>query len=327
MIITTSDQIRNVLTKFRSENDWEYQVSYLTILDKNMVGQQIDRIEIKADITNMYEMARLEAIDEVFIHIPSEFLVNLDLEETVLQFQNMGMKVDVSINTLGLKTREKVIREMSGYHVLTFSSKLFNESQLILKRMIDILGGIVGCILTIIITIFIAPAIRLETPGPIFFSQIRMGKNGRRFKIYKFRTMYIDAESRKQELMSHNEMDGLMFKMKNDPRITKVGRFLRRTSLDEFPQFFNVIRGEMSLVGTRPPTESEFFQYESRHKRRLQLKSGVTGLWQVSGRSNITNFEEVVRMDLEYIDNWSLLMDVKILFKTLGVVLFSRGAK
>jgi exopolysaccharide biosynthesis polyprenyl glycosylphosphotransferase len=326
MIITTSDQIKKVISKFRSENDWDYQVSCLTVLDQDMVGQQIEGIKVKANINNMLEIAKVEVIDEVFIHIPSEFPIELNLEETVLKFQNMGITVDVSINTLGLKTKEKVIRGMSGYHVLTFSSNLFNESQLILKRILDIIGGLVGCVLTIILTIFIAPMIRLETPGPIFFSQTRIGKNGRRFKIYKFRSMYVDAESRKQELMDQNEMNGLMFKMKNDPRVTRVGRFLRRTSLDEFPQFFNVLKGDMSLVGTRPPTESEFLQYESRHKRRLRLKSGVTGLWQVSGRSNITSFEEVVRMDLEYIDNWSLLMDIKILFKTLGVVLFSKGA-
>jgi lipopolysaccharide/colanic/teichoic acid biosynthesis glycosyltransferase len=139
--------------------------------------------------------------------------------------------------------------------------------------------------------------------------------------------MYMDAEKRKQELMAQNEMNGFMFKIKNDPRVTKVGRFLRKTSLDEFPQFFNVLKGDMSLVGTRPPTETEFVQYENRHKRRLALKSGVTGLWQVSGRSDITDFEDVVKLDLDYIDNWSLGMDIKILLKTLWVVLFGRGAK
>jgi exopolysaccharide biosynthesis polyprenyl glycosylphosphotransferase len=188
-------------------------------------------------------------------------------------------------------------------------------------------GGLIGSILTIILTIFIAPAIRLESPGPVFFSQVRIGKNGRRFRIYKFRSMYVDAEKRKAELLQCNEMKGLMFKMKNDPRVTKVGRFLRKTSLDEFPQFFNVLKGDMSLVGTRPPTETEFYQYENRHKRRLALKAGVTGLWQVSGRSDIDDFEDVVKLDLEYIDNWSLKLDIRILLKTIGVVLFGKGAE
>jgi lipopolysaccharide/colanic/teichoic acid biosynthesis glycosyltransferase len=139
--------------------------------------------------------------------------------------------------------------------------------------------------------------------------------------------MYKDAEQRKKELMEKNEMKGLMFKLSDDPRITKVGKFIRKTSLDEFPQFINVLKGEMSLVGTRPPTEDEFLQYESAHKRRLMLKPGLTGLWQVSGRSDINDFDEVVRMDLEYIDNWSVKMDVMLLFKTVGIVVFGRGAR
>ena len=154
---------------------------------------------------------------------------------------------------------------------------------------------------------------------------MRVGKNGRRFKIYKFRSMYMDAEERKKELMSQNEMEGLMFKMENDPRVTKVGKFIRKTSIDELPQFWNILKGEMSLVGTRPPTEDEFLQYEGYHRRRLNMTPGLTGLWQVSGRSD-TNFEEIVAMDVEYIDNWSLKEDIKILFKTVGVVLKGKGA-
>ena len=132
--------------------------------------------------------------------------------------------------------------------------------------------------------------------------------------------MYVDSEERKKELMDKNKMDGLMFKMDNDPRITKVGRFIRKTSIDELPQFFNVLKGDMSLVGTRPPTVDEFKQYETYHKRRLSVKPGITGLWQVSGRNRITNFEDVVKLDLKYIDNWSIALDIKILFKTVAVV-------
>lgn len=326
MVITTSDQAKKILARIRNENDWEYEITYLTIIDKHLAGQKIDGIEVKADFIDMFDVAKQEVLDGVFIHIPNDSPLNLDLEETVLEFQRMGVTVDLSINTFGLKIREKIVREMSGYHVLTFSSRLFDESQLHLKRIVDIVGGFVGSILAILLMVLIAPAILIESPGPIFFSQVRIGKNGRRFRIYKFRSMYMDAEKRLSELMIHNEMDGLMFKMKDDPRITKVGKFLRKTSLDEFPQFFNILRGDMSLVGTRPPTEKEFLQYEGRHKRRLTLKSGLTGLWQISGRSDINDFEDVVKLDLEYIDNWSLKMDVKILFKTVRVVLFGRGA-
>lgn len=181
-------------------------------------------------------------------------------------------------------------------------------------------------LLTGIIFIFVAPIIYIKSPGPIFFKQVRIGKNGKKFNIYKFRSMYMDAEERKKELMSQNEMEGLMFKMENDPRVTKVGKFIRKTSIDELPQFWNILKGEMSLVGTRPPTEDEFLQYEGYHRRRLNMTPGLTGLWQVSGRSDTKNFEEIVAMDVEYIDNWSLKEDIKILFKTVGVVLKGKGA-
>lgn len=327
MIITTSDQVNKVLDRFKNENEWEYQITYLTIIDKCLIGQKLGGIDVKADFINMFEVAKQEVLDGVFIHIPSNYPLDINLEEFILQFQNMGITVDLSINTFGLQINEKVVRQMSGYNVLTFSTRIFNGSQMILKRIIDIVGGMIGSIITVLCMIFIAPAILLESKGPVFFSQIRIGKNGRRFRIYKFRSMYIDAEERLAELMKNNEMDGLMFKMRDDPRITKVGRFLRKTSLDEFPQFFNVLIGDMSLVGTRPPIEKEFLQYEGRHKRRLALKSGITGLWQVSGRSEINNFEDVVKLDLEYIDNWSILMDIKILFKTIGVVLLHKGSR
>lgn len=327
MIVTTSNEAVSVLKQIREENDWEYEVTYFTIIDKDMVGEYIQRVEVKAGADNIFDVAKMQAIDEVLIHVPDGIKKYLNLEYTIHEFENMGITVNLSINTFGLKLHEKKVSELSGYSVLTFSSKIFNENQLIAKRLLDIVGGIVGCLITVILTIILTPIILIESPGPVFFSQVRVGKNGRRFRIYKFRTMCVDAEERKQELMALNEMNGHMFKITNDPRITRVGSFLRKTSLDEFPQFLNILKGDMSLVGARPPTEDEFLQYESRHKRRLALKSGLTGLWQVSGRSDITDFEEVVKLDLEYIDNWSLLVDLKILLKTVGVVIFGRGSK
>ncbi len=327
MIVTTSMQAGEVLNNIRYENTWEYEVTYLTIIDKTLTGESIHGIVVKAGAEDIYEMARKQVIDEVLIHVPDGVTEYFNLEYAIHQFENMGITVNLSINTFGLKIHEKKVSELTGYSVLTFSSKLFNENQLIAKRILDITGGMVGCLITIVLTIILAPVIMMESPGPIFFSQVRMGKNGRRFKIYKFRSMYMDAEARKQELMAFNEMNGYMFKITNDPRITKIGAFLRKTSLDEFPQFLNILRGDMSLVGARPPTEEEFLQYEGRHKRRLALKSGLTGLWQVSGRSDITDFEEVVKLDLEYIDNWSLMSDIKILLRTVWVVIFGRGSK
>lgn len=170
-------------------------------------------------------------------------------------------------------------------------------------------------------------AVALASAQIALAGQKRVGLNGRIFYIHKLRSMYMDAEERKKELMAKNEMNGLMFKMQDDPRITKVGKFIRKTSIDELPQFFDVLCGNMSLVGTRPPTVDEYSQYDSHHKRRLSMKPGITGLWQVSGRSDIQDFEEVVKLDVAYIDHWSLALDMRILFKTVGVVLRRTGAE
>lgn len=198
---------------------------------------------------------------------------------------------------------------------------------MLLKRLTDIAGSIVGLVITGVVGIFIGPVIYFESPGPIVFSQIRVGKGGRKFRLYKFRSMYMDAEERKKELMTQNEMKGLMFKIKDDPRIIKgIGHFIRKTSLDEFPQFWNVLKGDMSLVGTRPPTVDEYEKYEAHHRRRLSMKPGITGLWQISGRNDIMDFEEVVKLDVEYIEHYSLELDIKILVKTVLSVLKRDGA-
>ena len=202
---------------------------------------------------------------------------------------------------------------MKGYHYI--------------KRGIDIILSGMAIVILSPLLLFLCIAIKLDTPGPILFKQKRVGKNGRYFSIYKIRSMYQDAEARKAELMEKNEMKGFMFKMTDDPSITKVGKFIRSTSIDELPQFWNVLKGDMSLVGTRPPTVDEFNQYEAHHKRRLSMKPGLTGLWQVSGRSNIEDFEEVVRLDCEYIDNWSIQLDIQIILKTIVVIFKKVGSK
>ena len=203
----------------------------------------------------------------------------------------------------------------------------------------DIAGGLVGCLITLLITIIVGPMIYISSPGPIFFAQERIGRNGRKFKMYKFRSLSMDAEERKKELMAQNKIgDGLMFKMDFDPRIignkilpdgtrkTGIGQFIRKTSLDEFPQFINILLGDMSLVGTRPPTVDEWELYEPHHRARMSFRPGLTGMWQVSGRSNITDFEEVVKLDTQYISEWSLMLDVKILWQTVWSVFKSDGA-
>jgi len=326
MLITASKNAAEIIRRIRREYEWQMYVNSIALWDKDRIGETIEGIAVVANKDNLLEMARLNVVDEVFINIPRSY--KIDIEELVLEFENMGIAVHINLDVFSnINLKKKTINDFAGHQVITFSSILFETKYVILKRTIDIIGGLIGCILTIVLTVFMAPAILIESRGPIFFSQIRVGKNGRKFRIFKFRSMYKDAELRKKDLMDQNEMKGLMFKMTDDPRITKIGKFIRKTSLDEFPQFFNVLLGDMSLVGTRPPTEDEFLQYEGRHKRRLSLKPGLTGLWQVSGRSDIDNFEDVVKMDLEYIDNWSMLLDLKLVLKTLGVVLIGRGSK
>lgn len=241
----------------------------------------------------------------------------------------MGITVHIKLARVADDSSNQIVEKLEGYTVLSTSINMVSAGQLIFKRTMDICGGLVGMLLTGIIFIFVAPIIYIKSPGPIFFKQVRIGKNGKKFNIYKFRSMYMDAEERKKELMAQNDIkDGMMFKMDNDPRIIKgIGNFIRDYSLDEFPQFWNVLKGDMSLVGTRPPTVDEWEKYEMHHRSRLAFKPGLTGMWQVSGRSNITDFEEVVRLDTEYIKKWNPGLDIKILFKTVAVVLGKVGSK
>ncbi len=285
----------------------------------------IDGVHIHHGIQNLTERLITDPFDEVFINTPN--IPQREMQDIILGFEEMGVTTHYNLELPDVGKAATNVGDFLDYSVITYTMFHTSYKRLFIKRVIDILGGIVGIILTGIITLFLAPAIKLDSPGPVFFSQVRIGKNGRRFKIYKFRSMYTDAEERKKELEAQNEMNGLMFKMENDPRVTKVGKFIRKTSLDEFPQFLNVLKGDMSLVGTRPPTENEFKQYNEHYRRRLSMTPGLTGLWQISGRSDIEDFDEVVKLDLRYIDNWSLTEDFKILLKTVGVVLFGRGAK
>ena len=219
------------------------------------------------------------------------------------------------------------ISSVGTFPVVSYHLSCQNPFMHFMKRTIDITGASVGIVLSSIILLGAAIAIKLDSSGPVFFTQTRVGQNGRRFRIVKLRTMAVDAEARKQELLAYNEAGcGQIFKMHDDPRITRVGAFLRRTSIDELPQFFNVLTGDMSLVGTRPPTEDEVSNYERSHWRRLRIKPGITGLWQVSGRSSISDFDEIVRLDTQYMEQWSISYDFKIMLRTLAVVFRRHGA-
>ena len=298
-------------------------IGHIVINDHSACGEvENERIETSL---NQLALALVQySFDEVFIVTP-DYSTD-ELRNLILDFENMGVTCRYGLDLPDLSSQKK-LTIYGNYPVVTYAINRIDPVELIFKRIGDILGAIIGLVLCGIIWLFVAPAIKLDSPGPVIFSQIRIGKNGRRFKFYKFRSMYIDAEERKKELMEKNEVNGLMFKINDDPRITKVGKFIRKTSLDEFPQFWNVLIGDMSLVGTRPPTEEEFEHYNEHYRRRLSMTPGITGLWQVSGRSDIKDFDEVVKLDLEYIDNWSIGLDIKILLETIGAIFRRKGAE
>lgn len=335
-IVTNENSAEDVIRNVRENNYNLYDINGLVIIDKDMTGSWISGIPVVADLKDASAYICHKWVDEVFINVDEDYPFPQELMDELLE---MGMVVHRNLAKIkSMQGQRQMIETVGGYTVLTTSMNFATDRQAFAKRTLDIVGGLVGCILTGIIYIFIGPAIYISSPGPIFFSQVRIGQNGKPFKMYKFRSMYMDAEERKAELMAQNKMsDGRMFKLDFDPRVignkilpdgrkkTGVGEFIRKTSLDEFPQFWNVLKGDMSLVGTRPILQDELEQYELHHRARIATKPGITGMWQVSGRSNITYFEEVVRLDTEYITKWNFGLDIKILLQTVKTVLKREG--
>jgi len=325
IIIADEDFVPDILRSFLTT--WDINVVGVILSDCDKTGGEIKFgrkcVPIIGSLSDVSGCVADKVVDDVFISVSQRFDT---LNEIIYQFERMGVRIHLNIDLSYIKVRNKIIEPMGPYNVVTFATNMYSTSSLVIKRIMDIMGGIVGMLIMCIAFVFVAPAIWIEDKGPVFFSQQRVGKNGRIFKIYKFRSMYTDAEERKKELMANNEMSGAMFKMKDDPRITKIGKFIRKTSIDELPQFFNILKGDMSLVGTRPPTIDEVKVYENWHRRRLSIKPGLTGLWQVSGRNQINDFDDVVKYDLEYIDNWSVLLDIKLIIKTIFVVFKGTGS-
>ena len=337
LIIATEDIAEQVIKNIKEHNYARYIIRGVAILGKDLIGKTIDGVPVVAVGEDAPEYICNEWVDEVFLGTSD----NTPYPEILIeQLTETGVTLHMSLAKItSVPGKKQFVEKIGNYTVLTISINYASSSQLFIKRMVDILAGLAGCIATGIIFIFIGPLIYFSSPGPIFFSQERVGQNGKKFKMYKFRSMYMDAEERKAELMKDNKLgDGKMFKLDFDPRVignkvlpdgrhkTGVGNFIRSFSLDEFPQFYNVLKGDMSLVGTRPPLPSETSLYELHHHARLATKPGVTGMWQVSGRSDILDFEEVVKLDREYISNWSLELDVKIFVKTFLVVLKKKGS-
>lgn len=335
--LTTSERAEQVISTFRENSIGGYNIQGICLLDRDAVGETILNVPVTATKDNLLEYLCNMWVDEVFVSIPVSGAYPAALVNTITE---MGIVVHITVEQMYVEEwQHQVIEKVAGSTVRTLSMTMATQQELFWKRALDILGGIVGCIFTGILTLIIGPMIYIKSPGPIFFAQTRVGKNGKKFKMYKFRSMYLDAEARKAELMAQNRVQGgLMFKLEYDPRIIGcekrpdgtiqkgIGNYIRDWSIDEFPQFFNVLKGELSLCGTRPPTVDEWEKYELHHRARLAIKPGITGLWQVSGRSNITDFEQVVELDKKYIREWSMGLDFRILLQTIKVVLGKKGS-
>ena len=336
-IVTTKSRAERIIRRFRKNHITGDTIRGLCILDQDCTGEMIAGVPVEATGETLIRRLCEIWVDEVFVSIPKSYPYPKKLMSSMAE---MGIVVHLEMEQLeGDPWQHQVIQEFAGTTVRTISMTMATPMQAALKRTLDIIGGIVGCIITCLLTVILGPIIYIQSPGPIFFSQTRVGKNGRKFKLYKFRSMYPDAEERKAALMAENRIEsGLMFKLEYDPRIIGckklpdgtikkgIGNFIRDYSLDEFPQFWNCLKGDISLVGTRPPTVDEWEQYELHHRARLAIKPGITGMWQVSGRSEITDFEEVVRLDTQYINEWSIGLDIRILLQTVATVLKQKGS-
>ena len=364
ILVAEEAAVPGILAKANGLDGFEY--AGVVYSDRDGTGETVQDIKVVSSIESAADYICRERVDEVFIcpaHLADLRITEHEIPENLAendgetasaeseekrsdrsavamlidQCREMAIPVHVHLPlaTFGGKF---LTEKVGGHNVLTMTSNYATPFQMLIKRLFDILGGLVGSVFALILIAIIGPKIKKESPGPVLFKQTRIGLNGKKFKFYKIRSMYMDAEERKKELMAQNRVsDGMMFKLDFDPRIignkvvdgkqvTGIGEKIRSSSLDEFPQFFNVLKGDMSLVGTRPPTEDEWEKYQYHHRARLATKPGLTGMWQVSGRSEITDFEEVVKLDTEYINNWSISLDVKILLKTVKAVLKHEGA-
>ena len=323
LIITDQRNLDGAIKAINTHNYEMHEIIGFCVLDKDMKGEQVDRYTVIANRDDVMGYICAHWVDEVYFamdysRIPQEMIKGLAVA---------GVTTNVRMTKIAdLEGREQTVKKLFNATVVNSSIRQRTNRQIFLKRAMDILGGIVGSLITLVLALFIWPIMQKKSPGPIFYKQERIGQNGRHFYMYKFRSMVLNADELKKDLMAQNRIkDGMMFKVKDDPRIIPgIGEFIRKTSIDEFPQFFNVLLGDMSLVGTRPPTVDEWKKYELEHRIRMAIKPGITGLWQVNGRSKITDFNKVIEYDTKYINNWSLALDIEILIKTVFVLLSNR---
>jgi exopolysaccharide biosynthesis polyprenyl glycosylphosphotransferase len=321
-VVGSGELAAEIIGKLRSHPEWGMRLAGF-VLEEGAEAADPDCV-ILGRAGDLGKILEEHVLDDVVFAVPRERLHAI--EDAVKVCEEQGVGVMIALDVLRFGNARMSVGDLNGLPMLALTRTPSDELALAAKRMFDIAVSFLVLLLLSPVLAALAVAIKLDSPGPVFFRQRRVGLQGRTFNIFKFRSMYLDAETRLESLRAHNEMSGPVFKMKNDPRITRVGRFIRRTSLDEFPQFWNVLRGEMSVVGPRPPLPSEVRQYKRWQRRRLSVKPGITCIWQISGRNNI-DFDRWMELDLEYIDQWSLWNDIQICIKTIPAVLGTRGAQ
>lgn len=325
LVLSDSENVDDILNELYDDPHSNYDVKAIALTDYIGVRIPSDSYYAIMPPSDAADYICREWIDEVLIYLPHNATQPRKFINACME---MGVTIHQVLNIRDVEKNKQFIESLAEHTVLTTAFNYIAPYQAVIKRLFDIIGGLFGCLATLLIGLFVAPAIYIKSPGPVIFKQLRIGQNGRPFYIYKFRSMVMNADAIKKDLMAQNRVeDGMMFKMENDPRIIPgVGSFIRRTSLDEFPQFLNVLLGDMSLVGTRPPTLDEWEKYEYHHRARMAIRPGITGMWQVSGRSQITDFEKVVELDTYYITHFRLNLDLKILLKTVAVLFKKDGA-
>jgi exopolysaccharide biosynthesis polyprenyl glycosylphosphotransferase len=324
IVVGTGPRAESVYKALINQKSWGHQIIGL-IKPDNKDHVLCEQIPCLGTLDDFEKILIKQSVDEVIFALEPDS--TRDIKGCLATCEKFGIGYKIIPAMFNPESLYRLqVEHIQGIPTISKQMININAAGLFYKRILDFGIGLLGMLIFLILYPFIALAIKKDSPGPVLFKQKRVGQNGRIFEIYKFRTMQINAEEQKKALSANNVMQGMMFKMENDPRMTRVGRFLRKTSLDEVPQFINVIKGEMSLVGTRPPTLDEVERYEPWHRRRISMKPGITGLWQVSGRNKITDFDEVVKLDLKYIDQWRFVNDIKIILQTIWVVLRRKGA-
>jgi len=323
LVVGAGEIGRSVIRAVVARPELGYHVVGIVDDDPSKSKTDIGRFPALGTTDNLSDLIYSQRIDEVIIALP--WLSHRKIEEVSRVCEQCRVRARIVPDLFQLTLSHVVVESLDGIPLLGMSEPALVSWQIAAKRAMDVLISALGLIVLSPLLGLTALAIRLDSPGPVVFRQTRVGRGGRHFTCFKFRSMFVDAEARLARLRGQNEASGPVFKMRQDPRVTGVGRFIRRTSIDELPQLWNVLLGEMSLVGPRPAIPSEVAEYEPWHVRRLEVWPGMTGLWQVSGRSNVT-FDEMVLLDVYYIENWSALLDVRILLKTIPTVVLGDGA-